>query len=67
MRVDQATQTGATVQGLMGRPDCPRCGEPQFAAAATDFLGRGRILNTWSCEACDYVFQTAVRIAGASR
>lgn len=67
MRIDCATRTEATVQSLMSRPDCPRCGEPQFAAAGTDFLGRGRILNTWSCEACDYVFQTSVRITGSSR
>lgn len=41
------------------RPACPRCGEMMFAAAATAFLGKGRIENTWSCDSCDHKFSTA--------
>ncbi len=64
MRIHSDTQTGMTVSNLLGRPNCPRCGEPLFAAAATEFMGKGRILNFWSCDACEYEFQTAVKIPG---
>jgi hypothetical protein len=30
-----------------------------FAAAATAFLGKGSIENTWSCDSCDHKFSTA--------
>ncbi len=42
------------------RPVCPRCGDTLFAAAATHFLGRGKIQNTWSCDRCDHEFSTDV-------
>ncbi len=41
------------------RPACPSCGERLFAAWATEFLGDGTILNSWSCESCEYEFRTA--------
>jgi len=44
------------------RPACPRCGDTLFAAAATEFLGQGRIRNTWSCDSCDFEFWTAVAL-----
>ncbi|GIK82376.1 MAG: hypothetical protein KJZ73_12965 [Pseudorhodoplanes sp.] len=67
MRIDSATQTGVTVSNLLGRPHCPQCGETLFAATATEFLGRGRLVNTWSCDACDHVFQTMVKVPGPRR
>ncbi len=67
MRIDSAMQTGVTVSNLFGRPHCPQCGEMLFAAAATEFLGRGRIINTWSCDECDHVFQTMVKVPGPRR
>ena len=47
---------------LLGRPACPRCGEALFAATATEFLGAGRIQNTWSCENCDHQFRSMVAV-----
>jgi len=31
-----------------------------FAAAATEFLGQGKITNIWSCDTCDHEFRTAL-------
>jgi hypothetical protein len=31
-----------------------------FAATATEYFGQGRIRHSWSCEACQHEFQTAV-------
>jgi hypothetical protein len=42
------------------RPACPRCGDMLFAAAATEFLGDGKIRNTWSCDACAHEFRVAL-------
>ena len=44
---------------IFRRPACPRCGDMLFAASATEFLGQGKILNTWSCESCEHEFRTA--------
>ena len=44
------------------RPACPHCGETLFAAAATEFLGNGRIRNTWSCDSCEHEFRTATAV-----
>lgn len=41
------------------RPVCPSCGEALFAAAATEFLGQGKISNVWSCDTCEHEFRTA--------
>lgn len=41
------------------RPICPSCGDPLFAAAATEFLGHGKITNIWACDTCEYEFRTA--------
>jgi hypothetical protein len=46
------------------RPACPSCGDMLFAAAATEFLGKGQIRNTWSCESCDHEFHTALAFSG---
>jgi len=44
------------------KPVCPRCGDMLFAATATEFLGRGHIRHTWSCDTCDHQFWTAVSL-----
>lgn len=44
------------------RPFCPHCGEATFAATATEYAGRGRIRNSWSCESCRHEFQTDVEM-----
>lgn len=64
MRIQPATRSGVTVSNLLDRPNCPHCDEPLFAAAATEFLGKGHIGNTWCCDVCDHTFRTFVRIPG---
>jgi ribosomal protein L37AE/L43A len=44
------------------RPVCPSCGETMFAAAATEFLGRGKITNIWKCDSCEHEFRTALAL-----
>jgi transposase-like protein len=44
------------------RPFCPHCGEATFAATATEYAGKGRIRNSWSCESCRHEFQTDVEM-----
>lgn len=44
------------------KPICPSCGDALFAAAGTEFLGKGLIRNTWSCESCDHEFRTAIAL-----
>lgn len=44
------------------RPLCPRCGEAMFAAIATSYFGDGRIRHSWSCDACQHEFETAVEV-----
>lgn len=47
---------------IFQRPACPQCGDMLFAAAATEFLGHGKIRNTWSCDSCDHEFRTAFAV-----
>ncbi len=44
------------------RPVCPSCGNLLFAAAATEFLGHGKISNIWSCDRCEHEFRTAFAV-----
>lgn len=62
MRIHSDVPSGVTVNQILGRPVCPSCGETMFAAVETHFLGRGRISNRWSCEACDHQFQTSLEL-----
>ncbi len=61
MRLASADQT-RTPYPIFQRPTCPQCGDGLFAAAATEFLGHGRIRNIWSCDSCEYEFRTAYAV-----
>ena len=67
MRDDIALHTGLAVSKILGRPACPSCGDMLFAAVATEFRGKGRVHNSWVCDACDHEFCTAVQIKGAAK
>lgn len=62
MRVQHELPAGVTVNEILGRPSCPHCGEMMYAAIATQFMGRGRISNSWSCEACEHEFETSLQL-----
>lgn len=63
MRVQHELPAGVTVNEILGRPSCPRCGDMMFAAIATQFMGRGWISNSWSCESCDHAFETSLQMS----
>jgi transposase-like protein len=45
------------------RPHCPRCGDTLVAPEMAEFLGSGRIRNSWICESCTHAFRMLVEIA----
>lgn len=57
-----ASRANLAVNLFFQRPACPRCGDTMFAATATEYFGAGRIRHSWSCEACQHEFQTAVEL-----
>jgi RNase P subunit RPR2 len=44
-------------------PDCPHCGTMLLPPESSEFLGRGRVRNTWSCEDCGEEFRLDVSVA----
>ena len=47
---------------LKSRPiaPCAQCGEPLFAPEWSEYIQEGRIRHLWSCDSCDYRFETLV-------
>jgi hypothetical protein len=45
---------------------CPQCGGWLLAPDWSEYLGDRCVRHTWSCEACDYQFETAVFFAQAA-
>ena len=43
--------------------NCPQCGEWIMAPDWSEYLDSRCVRHTWSCEACDYQFETAVYFA----
>lgn len=39
---------------------CQQCGEWLLAPSWSEYLSERCVRHTWSCEACDYEFETAV-------
>ncbi len=50
---------------LFRTTSCPQCGERLHAPAWSEYLNERCIRHTWSCDACDYEFETAVLFEGA--
>jgi transcription elongation factor Elf1 len=46
--------------------NCPQCGEWLLAPDWSEYLDTRCVRHTWSCEACDYQFETAVFFAEAA-
>jgi hypothetical protein len=54
----------------LGGLSCPKCGGLIIAPEASEFISDEQIRHAWSCDECDYEFQTLIRfpaIAHASR
>jgi rubredoxin len=48
------------------RPNCPQCGNSQFAPERSEFVEDGVIHHTWACEACGHEFRTTVEFERAA-
>jgi len=44
------------------RPTCPDCGEEQLVPELSEFVGKGVIRHTYSCDACGHEFRTVVEL-----
>jgi hypothetical protein len=47
---------------LKSRPiaPCAQCGDPLFAPEWSEYVDDRRIRHLWSCDSCDYRFETLV-------
>jgi hypothetical protein len=43
-----------------GKNQCPQCSAWLLAPEWSEYLNERCVRHTWSCEACDYQFETAV-------
>ena len=60
MSLQSATPVVLAFARYFARPQCPRCGDAQFAPEHSEFVGEGVIHHTWSCESCGHEFGTTV-------
>ena len=44
----------------LGRPSCPKCGELLMAPECSEYLSGYDIRHTWSCDGCDFQFETLI-------
>lgn len=45
---------------ILPKARCPNCGEAQFIAQASEFVGGGEIRHHWACDTCGEDFLTLV-------
>ena len=45
--------------------ECAQCGERLYVPEWSEYLDGGRVRHLWSCEACNYAFETTVYFAAA--
>jgi ribosomal protein L37AE/L43A len=45
---------------------CPQCNESLLAPNWSEFLNERCVRHTWSCDACDYEFETTVFFPAAA-
>lgn len=43
-------------------PPCPQCGDKQVAATWSEHVNERRIRYVWTCDACEYEFETTVQL-----
>ena len=44
------------------RPTCPECGEEQLVPEQSEFVCKGVIRHTYTCDACGHEFRTVVEL-----
>jgi len=44
----------------LGRPSCPKCGDLLMAPESSEYTRVGGIRHMWSCDRCDYDFETLI-------
>jgi hypothetical protein len=47
----------------VNRNNCPQCGAWLLAPDWSEYLSERCVRHTWSCDACNYEFETAVYFA----
>jgi len=57
-------RTSSSAKHLSLRPmiSCAQCGEALFAPEWSEHIDDRRIRHFWICEACDYKFETLVKL-----
>ena len=45
--------------------ECAQCGERIYMPEWSECLENGGVRHLWRCEACDYAFETTVRLSAA--
>jgi hypothetical protein len=58
MRPHTAVPMSFAHDRYLGRPSCAKCGELIMAPEASEYMKGGRIRHRWSCDRCDYEFET---------
>jgi predicted RNA-binding Zn-ribbon protein involved in translation (DUF1610 family) len=46
----------------LGRPSCPKCGELMIAPEHSECVKQSGIRHVWTCDGCDYGFETRIEL-----
>ena len=49
-----------------GRPSCPKCGELLMAPEFSECLEDNNVRHFWSCDGCEYPFETLISFNAAA-
>jgi predicted RNA-binding Zn-ribbon protein involved in translation (DUF1610 family) len=60
MPLHSATPVVLTFARYFVRPTCPECGEEQLVPELSEFVGKGVIRHTYTCDDCGHEFRTVV-------
>jgi hypothetical protein len=60
MALHMQTQQARSRLATSGRNPCPQCGASLLAPDWSEYLSERCVRHMWSCEACDYAFETSV-------
>jgi ribosomal protein L37AE/L43A len=66
MALHAKTATRTTRLVTYSKNTCPQCSEWLLAPNWSEYLNDRCVRHTWSCEACDYEFETTVYFPAAA-